>query len=398
MIAALALSLAIQLPNPVSEVIDPTAKFVSVQAIVRLPPLAGHETAEMAIIADTIDAEVDGFLRRDMKDLASSVGESLKVTLMPDHLRIQFGAPPSGLKPAIGYLNQILRDSHFPVENVNAAIQAIPFRNQSLWASAIQPFTYKFSRMRREDIVDLYHRVCRPENVWLSVGGPIQSGEAADYWQSRMESWKPERPARPSLDQAPLPTLQDLPGRESMIEVRGKEILASDPAIPTRLMAIIALGSGKGSAMFERFRESQGWSYRQEAILWPTAKGFVPRLIMASGDKTPGNELAKSMRDQLTDAVNMWTEADLARARGMAEAILMRGNEMSPLYFNPYWPVTDSLHDRTFMAGYWQMKTGHPWEPSKLLGEMTLLTVSDLKEAAIQMLASSETRFIPARG
>jgi hypothetical protein len=398
MITALALGLALQAGNPVMEFVDPDAKYVSVQAIVKLPHLSGHERAEVALIADIMGNDVAGYITDDMRNMAGSVGDSLKITLMPDHLRIQIGVPPGGLKPAIGYIDAILRDSHLLPTDINASMEAIPFRNQSLWATALRPYKYKFSRIRHEDIVEMYHRICRPENVWLAVGGPVHEGEAEQYWVAKNQDWKPGRLPRPSLDQSPLVEMQDLPGHESMIELRGKTIPANDPGIAARIMALIGLGSGKGSAMFGRLREAEGWSYRQEAILWPAEDGFMPRLIMASGDKTPSAELAKGMKDQLTEAVNAWTEADLARARGMAEAILMRGIEMSPLYFNPSWPTTDSLHDRTFMAGYWQMKTGRTWEPTKLLGQMALLTLDEFKEAASQILSSSEPHILPARG
>lgn len=183
-----------------------------------------------------------------------------------------------------------------------------------------------------------------------------------------------------------------------MIELRGKEILGNDPSMSTQLLAVVALGSGKGSAMFETLREAQGWSYRQEAVFWPTEKGFVPRLIMASGDKTPPAELVKAMKQQLLDAVNAWTDANLDRARGMAEGILTRGLQMSPLYFNPGWPIEDNLHDRTFLAGYWRMKTGRAWDPKKMVGEMTLVDLAELKEAALGMLTVAIPHVIPARG
>ncbi|MFI5385073.1 MAG: hypothetical protein ACHQ50_03040 [Fimbriimonadales bacterium] len=398
MTAIFALALAIQNGNPVSEVVDPGAKVVSVQAIVKLPEMGGHEQAETRLIAETMADQVEGYSQSEMRDIAARAGEKLRITAMPDHLRIQIGVLPGDLKPAIGYVSQILRNAAFPADSLNAAMAEIPFRSRSLWATALQPFNVVFNRVRREDVVDLYHRISRPENVWLSVGGPMRPGEAEDAWSTETRDWTPGKLPRPSPDVAPPAAMAYVPGTESMIELRGKEIPASDPAIPVRILALIGLGSGKGSSMFEVLRVKHGWSYRQEALLWPTARGFVPRLIMASGDKTPPEELAKAMKQELTDAVNSWTEADVARARGMAEGILMRGVEMSPLYFNPSWPATDSLHDRTFMAGYWRMKTGREWDPHKLLGQMALVTLPELKEAALEILSVSIPCILPARG
>jgi hypothetical protein len=398
MITSLALFVAMQASNPVTELIDPTAKFVSVQAIVKLPQLSGHEMAEAKILAEIMADEVSGYGRSEMRDIAARAGESLRITLMPDHIRIQIGVLSSDLKPAIAYIDQILRYSRLSADSINKAMAEIPFRSQSLWASALQPYKYKFERIKRDEIVELYHRLCRPEAVWLTVGGPIEEGVADAYWAAKVKDWNPGKMPPRSLDQAQAIALTELPGRESMIELRSKEITASDSAMTSKLLAVIALGCGKGSAMFERLRDQQAWSYRQEGLLWPTTNGFVPRFIMASGDKMPPVELGKAMRDQLTDAVQKWTEADVDRARGMAEGILRRGLQMSPLYFNLGFPVSDSLHDRTFMEAYWQMKTGRPWGPAKLLGEMALLKVDEVREVALGLLASSEIHVIAARG
>ena len=389
MITSIVLALAVQTSNPVNELIDFGSKYVTVQAVVKLPVLSAHERAAAQIMAETMSDQTEGFSRGDLRSIAARAGKSLKITLMPDHLRIQFGVLPADTKTAISYVDQILRSSLFPDEAITNAEAELPFRKTSLWAEAIQPAKLDFSKIKREEVVELYHRICRPENVWLSVGGPIEVGMADSFWQSKNQDWIPAKLPHQFPEREPVDEFKTVPGRESMIELRGKEIAGNDPAISVQILAVIALGSGKGSAMFSRLRETEGWSYRQESIFWPTTNGFVPRLIMASGDKTPPNELAKAMKLQLIDAVNAWTDADVARARGMAEGILLRGVPMSPLYFNPSWPVLDNLEDQTFMHSYWRMKTGTDWEPRRLVGEMALVTLPDLKDAALGILSVS---------
>ena len=119
---------------------------------------------------------------------------------------------------------------------------------------------------------------------------------------------------------------------------------------------------------------------------------------MASGEKIAANQLAKNMKQELTDAVVTWTDADLARAKGMDEGILMRGLPMSPLYFNEYWPLTDSLQDRTFMAAYWPMKTGQVWDSAKLLAQMCQVPLPVLKQSALDIVGSALPHEIPGRG
>ncbi|HVT13831.1 MAG TPA: insulinase family protein [Fimbriimonadaceae bacterium] len=398
MILAAALLFATPDLPPVTEVVDSRASFVSVQAVVKLPHLSAYEREEAQLMAETMTDQVEGYSRVEMRNLAGRAGDSVRVMLMPDELRIQMGVLPVDMKSAIGYIDQVLRNAEFPEDSIKKAIGEIPYRRKSLWSWALQPAKVDFRGVHRADIVDLYHKICRPENVWLAVGGSVKPGEADQYWTDKNADWKVGRPPTPSLDRTPAAEITSLPGREATVELRGKEIVGNDPSMPTQLLAIIALGSGKGSAMFQVLREAQGWSYRQEAVLWPTEAGFVPRLIMASGDKTPPAELAKSMKQQLIDAVNAWTDADLNRARGMAEGILTRGLEMSPLYFNPGWPIETNLHDQTFLHAYWRMKTGLDWDAKKLVGEMTLIGLAELKETALGILSVSIPHVIPAQG
>lgn len=381
----------------IAELIDPAAKIVSVQAIVKLPDLTVGERAAATLLAASIAEDVDGYSHGTMLDVTARAGDTVRVTLMPDELRIQVGVLPSDVKLGVAFVDQILRNSLLPEGPMNKAILEAPLRKRGAWETALAPTKIDFARIRRQDVVDLYHRLVRPENTWLAIGGPIVPGEAQRLWDARIADWAPGRAAKPPFDERVPEEVADVPGREAMIELRGQGFPGTDAALSVKLLALIGLGSGKGSAMFERLREKQGWAYRLESVLWPTTDGFVPRLIMASGADVPAKDLAKSMKSELADAVDHWTEADLDRARGMAEGILMRGVPMSPLYFNPWWPMTGSIHDRTFLAAYWPMKTGRAWDPQKLLGEMALIDLTDFKQAGQGILTNAMIHVIPAR-
>lgn len=393
---ALLLAGALQTPH-VAELVDPTAKIVSVQAIVKLPELTVGERAAATLLAASIAEDVDGYSHGTMLDVTARAGDTVRVTLMPDELRIQVGVLPSDVKLGVAFVDQILCNSLLPEAAMNKAILGAPFRKRGIWETALSPIRIDFARVRRQDVIDLYHRLIRPENTWLAVGGPIVAGEAQKLWEARVADWAPGRAPRAPFDERPPEEVADVPGREAMIELRGREFSGTDAALSVKLLALIGLGSGKGSAMFERLREKQGWAYRLESVLWPTTSGFVPRLIMASGADLPGKDLAKAMKAELVDAVDHWTETDLDRARGMAQGVLLRGVPMSPLYFNPWWPVTDSIHDRTFLAAYWPMKTGRAWDPAKLVGEMALVDLTDFKAAGQAILTNAMTHVIPAR-
>ncbi len=397
MIAALALATAL-IANPVVEVIDPAATYVSVQAIIKLPELSPHDQAAAALLAEAIAYDVDGYSRFTMRDIAARAGDAVSVRLMPDHIRIQVGVLPQDLKVGVAMIDQILRGSKLPEEALNKAIAERPTRQRSLWTTALWPFHYTFSRMKQRDVMELYHRICRPDNVWIAIGGPIKPGEGDQLWTARTSDWKPVKVPKAAIDTSLLPQEISIKGPEAIVELRGPEFAGNDPALASQLLALIGLGSGKGSAMFTALREAKGWSYRQEAILWPTANGFVPRLILPSSDPLGPAELAKGAREQLLGALSAWTDSDLARAKGMAEGILLRDFELSPLYFRPTRPIDASLHDRTFMAAYWPMKTGQAWLPTGLLEQMKSINLEEFKSQAKGMLEVAIPRLIEAGG
>ena len=105
---------------------------------------------------------------------------------------------------------------------------------------------------------------------------------------------------------------------------------------------------------------------------------------------------ADTIRSELLEDVKAWTVDDLNRALGMANAVLDRNVPFSPLYVLGDGPVGSTLEDRTFLAGYWQSKTGKAWNPMELLESMSHVTLDDLKEHATSILNSAKTKVLTA--
>jgi hypothetical protein len=180
------------------------------------------------------------------------------------------------------------------------------------------------------------------------------------------------------------------------VEIRGREITSKDVSLPTQLLILSALGSGKGSSLWQVMRESLGVSYRQEAVLWPTRTGFQGRLVwlQRQGD---GLEIAKIVRSELLAAVDRWEEGDLQRAVQFLEGCLQTGLAAFPLYVSPSHSITDSLADQAFLAAYWPKKTGSAWNPVALLSAAKQLDVKELKSEAKTWILSSEIAAVPRR-
>lgn len=397
MILSLVLAKLIQSPL-VLEYPDPKSSFVSVQAIVKLPELTPKERSVAALLARTVAYDVDDYSRFYMRDTTAAAGDQVKVILMPDEMRIQIGVLPEDVKPGLRFLNNILRRSHLPEDELNRQISEDSARKKGLWETAVEPWGSDLRRVRRSDVVDFYHRICRPDNTTIVVGGKVTPGEPQEIWSQIASDWKAERIPRWLLEPGDAAPIRRVDGSENVIELYGEEFPGGDVAIASKLLSIIALGSGKGSVLFEKVREEMGLSYRQEAILWPTPKGFRPRFIIASGDPRPLPELVDAVRKQMLSSIEAWTEDDKVRAIGMSHAIIDLGCPMSPFYFHPYYPLGDNLHDQTFLRAYWRLKTGREWDADHLMDQMSKVSLQDMKDTAKQMIEKASASFIKADG
>jgi hypothetical protein len=99
--------------------------------------------------------------------------------------------------------------------------------------------------------------------------------------------------------------------------------------------------------------------------------------------------LAAKIKEGLLADIAAWTDGDRKRALGMAQSYLVRGGDLSPLYFAPWRPIDSDLADQTFLQAYWLMKTGSRWNPHSLVGRMGFVELDDLKATAQKMVSGA---------
>lgn len=381
MIAAAALCLALPLLKPqIVELPEAGADRIVLTAIAPLPEQGERDLAQVRILAAVIPDGTEDYSAGTITKFTSLVGPRVSCSVMPDHVRIQLDVPPGQLAMGISVLDSIMRRASLSDESIAAALTSIPYRFHSYWWEALNPWRPEFARLSRQQILALYKRVFNPERTMVVVGGAIVPGEAVAAWAKRLEGWQAERlPSyRPSL----TPKLNGTRRRSiTTIDFSGPPFSTSDH-LPAQLLAAIALGSGKGSSGFRVWRDGMGVSYRQEAVVWPDPKGLRLRLIAAMIPAQDADKTAENMRKAITEDVDKWNFESLERANGMAEAILLHGSPLSPLYLGADSPMSGSLEDRTFLAGYWQLKTGTVFDARRLLTSMRAVSLEDLQKTA----------------
>jgi len=381
-------------PWRVIESVEPQANRVSIQALVKIPSLGSIDMAKLNVIVQAIPKQTQDYPRREM--LMVTDGEQVRCELTPDHIRFVVNIPPGRVKTGLGVMAALLENATLTQENLDAAALEKPIPDY--WSAALDPVELPTVKVNAAEAQVLYHRVFRPERVLLTVGGKFTSGEAEQEWTNRMDHWQVEREPKGFFDVSEPKERIRNPGPVTTIDLVAAPVTSGDAALPSRILSLFALGVGKGSSLFRVVRQKRGWSYRQDAILSPTKDGWVPRLLIASIPTDDTAVRVKTIKADLLEDIGSWTMATRARAIGMAEAVLANHVPYSPLYVLGNSPVGFSLEDRTFLAGYWLMKTGQAWDPAALIDSMKKVSLEDLKEQATAILTTAIPRVLPGTG
>jgi predicted Zn-dependent peptidase len=262
------------------------------------------------------------------------------------------------------------------------------------WGAALRPRELDVRSIRGREIVELYEQITAKDTLRIAIGGPFQPAQVREVWGKKEAAW----PAPKYIARSPFPPSGRIrprnPGGVTTLEFAGPTFAADDAALPTRLLALVALGSGKGSSLFRVARGELALSYRQEALLAPSPKGWQPRLILAMRPRADEVEVVSTLRTALLSDVERWSEAHRLRAVGMADLSLTRATELSPLSLWRTGPVPNNLEGRTFLKAYWPMKTGQAWNPERLADATRNVTLADLKAAAHELLEQANVTLL----
>ncbi len=362
----------------VVEVSDVGAGLVSIHALVALPSLTAAEMGLLQIAVSAIPQGSQQFPRREMRTLTA--GSPIETFLALDHARVSFALPRSQISHGLALMESLLRNASLRDEDLTR-----PLATGDPWQIALHPLTFPTVRLNPERVREVYARVFRPENITLAIGGNFDAGAPTAAWQARMAKWQLPAPQRPRRDYSQAALFTENFGGVQTMDVASKLDPQSGDFYP-RLLAIFALGGGKGSSLFRVVRQGLGLSYRQEALLSPTPNALESRLLIEAASSERDLEQVKRALQKDVDA---WHESTRLRALGMAEAVLLRGNEFSPFYLSGNAPIVSDIQGATLLAGYWHMKAGQPWMPDQVLAKLKSVSLADLKAAARVMVDGS---------
>jgi hypothetical protein len=372
LIACLIAVLAVQ-GHALVQLPDPAATKAEIQAVVMLPKLTADEHAFLEIATAAMPLRTREYSSPDM--LRTTGGEPVVVDLMPDSVRIGIEVSPDNLADGFSILENLLFQASLTDDDLVASSKEA-FR-PTAWMAAMWPEIYPRNYFRTDRVRTLYEKVFDVDFVTVGIGGNYDPVKAESLWLG-IASRHPAARKAPYRDDysvsKPRPSAE---GPLNMLSIRRPAV-----ADPATILALFALGSGKGASVFRVIREQMRLSYRQEAVLMPTPNGFESVILAASTQKLDRNAVVKALQDD----VDKWTESDRLRAIGMAGAVLNQGLDFSPFYFSPGGPLSASPADEVYLRAYWFAKTGQIWDPNALLASLKSVDLVDLRATAKRCL------------
>lgn len=178
-----------------------------------------------------------------------------------------------------------------------------------------------------------------------------------------------------------------LPEGVEAVQWRGTPLKPGAVEWTEALMATCTIGSGPGGLLQDVCRRQNGWSYDQDAVLWPTRAGSVP---VATVFRRKGSDItSEAMQKSLLAAVEALTETDRLRAIHLAKLALNGDDRWSPLLVEPDRSYQATPMDKVTWRAFAEVWSSSTSLPAKFSQPCEQVTLARLKEACRNLLADS---------
>lgn len=395
-LALFAVSAASQSAIRVIEMPDPSKKNISVTVSVAAPyEMRDREQAAWRILPQLILQGTQEYSRQTIYDVSLQGGRLPQALGSADTIRIEFAVASGNLDVAAGMLENILLKPRFRTQDFEAAQRRLAQPNPNPIAELLDPVRPSYDRATVDLCRTLWVQACRPEKLTVVVGGSFTGGEAAAEFGKRFDRPEPA-PARGTTRIDPEPKEIRVHAKNlTSFELASSAIDLSDRTAGAKMLAVYAMGAGKEASVYRVLREKEGLSYEQRAILWPTAKGWVPRIYVVRRAQDGDAETLTKILASLEADVDAWAEEDLERAKAIAAASLDGMPVDNLFWIDGSGPVGTDFEDECALRAYLAMIGAPEWTRDRLKLEMSQVSLERLKEAAGGILKTAKTRVIP---
>lgn len=367
---------------------------VAYVATIRVPvPLHERERAAWEVLGEALLEGTQDYSRETLLAYGAQGSRRPRVVVGDGFMRVEVVAPrEGGAAVAAPMVASIVTRPSFRAEELIEARRRASRDPSTAWGVGARPWQLNINLVRDAEVRELYRWAFRPEWTTLSIGGQYTSADSARL-RGEFAAWVPTPGPRmrPGRDAQLRTTTGSSVG---VIDLLGPVVSPSSGQLPILMLAATALGVGKGGTLHRQVRDTDGVSYRQEAMVLPDATGWRLHVRLASRNLPE----AAALRERLVAAVAEWTEDDRARAVALARTSLTRGLPVGPVWLSqegPYQP--DAVGDAAW-AGIFAAQDVTPGRPSVIAGGFDSIGLDAIKALATDHLRTSLPLRIPASG
>lgn len=395
MISAI-LAIAIgQYPMKISvlELPDPGAETVAIHAYLWRDQNLTQEEDAWRVICDTIGINSTTYAADEVSFFGGTTGVLPRVVSAPDFLRLEVVSTPEKWRESVALAASLVAQPNWRSNQWEEREKVLRGSVDDPWEFALWPKRpWSSETLQVDEPSSVHARLLDKGGLRIVVSGPIEQGLVKEELDRVTRTWSiPEyRKVSRFAEETAAPDRQ--PYGVSTFELTGRPIRIGEKGSGAQFLAATALGVGKGASIWQTVRERDGLAYRVEGVFWPSRSGFVPRFLMLRKSEEAELKFGGDLIAALKESASSLDVVEFARAKVMAEQVLMHPNAFASVYVDGESPLFGLPHDDVRWRGLLH-GMGLPSLPlarwSETLNEVTL---DDFRAAAVEMVDRAEIR------
>lgn len=373
----------------------PGSDLVAFQAFVQAEVSGQKDLSAWEMVGPAVLEGCLDYSSTEVSSVATRAGYWPEIAVLPGMIRIQMVCRPADAPDVANMLTQSLLVPKLREDGLLKSKAQVLAKRSRPFDLALRTLELPLEDVKPDDIRMIHQLAFRPKNIKIYISGNMEVGVLPNVIKRAERDWKdPGRPGRRPLQLDPRPPVHSGSAVAS-VELRAEPITASSRFAAARLLATTALGVGKDCTMFRVLREQLGLSYVQEAVLWPTTEGWIPRFVMLR-DGGSVEDIAK-MRTAMLEDIEKWDENVLKRALVLARASLTDGLPWSPVWLDSYGPMADTSADKLALFGYLDLVGQGGLSPNRWAATLENVELDTVKMQAKEMLEMAAGVYLPPK-
>lgn len=378
----------------VLELPDPNANVMTVHAYLWRDRNFEREDAAWEVISHSVGEVSVNYGPREVSFFGSSAGVAPRVVRAPGFIRVEIVASPTKWQNAVALATSLLSQPSWTANFWQDELAVAKGRVLDPWQNSLWPKPTFPKDMIEQDFSSTHARILDKSGISIVVSGPFERGAARAVVDQYSKMWQVPPYARLPryAEEAPWPTQQML--GVSSFELAGKPIRIGEGDSAAKFLALMALGAGKDCSTWRTLREDSGLCYRTEGILWPTQKGFVPRLIMLRRAEESELKYTGMMIDLLRKDIEHYDQITLDRAKAMATQVLTKPSPFACVYVDGNYTLYGQPGDDVRWRGLLYSMGLPSISISKWVETLNQVTEAQLRTAAKDLMDGCQFRLM----